>query len=149
MSSIGGFTSWSNASDARFKTNIKEGVMGLDFIKKLRPVTYNLNMEAIAQFNNTPDSLRLKESEALKGAMLQTGFIAQEVEKAAKELGYDFSGVDKPQNNKDHYGLRYAEFVVPLVKAIQEQQEIIEKQQKSIQELEQRIIKMEKKITDN
>ncbi|HEV8538733.1 MAG TPA: hypothetical protein VGR15_07395, partial [Bacteroidota bacterium] len=40
--------------------------------------------------------------------------------KAAKELGYDFSGVDAPKNEKDFYGLRYAEFVVPLVKAVQE-----------------------------
>jgi hypothetical protein len=31
-----------------------------------------------------------------------------------------FSGVDKPQNKYSLYGLRYAEFVVPLVKAVQE-----------------------------
>jgi hypothetical protein len=49
-----------------------------------------------------------------------TGFVAQDVEKAAKELGYDFSGVDAARNEKDLYGLRYAEFVVPLVKAVQE-----------------------------
>ena len=101
----------------------------MDFIKKLRPVTYNLDMDAIAQFHNTPDSLRLKEGEVLKGAILQSGFIAQEVEKAAQDLGYDFSGVDKPQNDKDIYSLRYAEFVVPLVKAMQEQQQTIEIQQ--------------------
>ena len=29
-------------------------------------------------------------------------------------------GVDAPQNEHDLYGLRYAEFVVPLVKAVQE-----------------------------
>ena len=54
------------------------------------------------------------------------GFIAREVEAAAKEIGYNFSGVDKPKNDKDIYGLRYAEFVVPLVKGMQEQQEMIE-----------------------
>jgi predicted RNase H-like nuclease (RuvC/YqgF family) len=31
------------------------------------------------------------------------------------------------------YGLRYAEFVVPLVKAVQEQQQIIETQTKKIE----------------
>jgi trimeric autotransporter adhesin len=66
--------------------------------------------------------LRKKDSEALKGKMLQTGFIAQEVEVAAKSVGFDFSGVDAPKNENDFYGLRYAEFVVPLVKAVQEQQ---------------------------
>ena len=49
-----------------------------------------------------------------------TGFIAQEVEKAALGLGFDFSGVEAPKNEKSFYGLRYAEFVVPLVKAVQE-----------------------------
>jgi hypothetical protein len=50
----------------------------------------------------------------------QSGFIAQEVEKAANEMGFVFSGIDKPQNENGLYGLRYAEFVVPLVKAVQE-----------------------------
>jgi len=35
-------------------------------------------------------------------------------------LNYDFSGVDIAKDDKDLYGLRYAEFVVPLVKAVQE-----------------------------
>ena len=60
-----------------------------------------------------------------KEKIIYSGFIAQEVEKAAREAGYDFSGVDKPKNEKDLYGLRYADFVVPLVKAIQEQQQTI------------------------
>jgi hypothetical protein len=51
------------------------------------------------------------------------GFIAQEVEQAANMIGYDFSGVDAPKNDKDLYALRYAEFVIPLVKAVQEQQQ--------------------------
>ena len=55
-----------------------------------------------------------------KENMRYSGFVAQEVEKAAKELQYDFSGVDAPKNDKDFYGLRYADFVVPLVKAVQE-----------------------------
>jgi hypothetical protein len=70
----------------------------------------------------------LPESEALKAAELQSGFIAQEVEAAATAVGYDFHGVDKPKNETSHYGLRYAEFVVPMVKAMQEQQEMIEGQ---------------------
>jgi hypothetical protein len=49
-----------------------------------------------------------------------SGFIAQEVESAAISLGYDFSGVDSPETPNGFYGLRYAEFTVPLVKAVQE-----------------------------
>ena len=128
VTSIGGKVGWSTLSDARFKKNIEEKVIGLDFIMALRPVTYNLDMDAIANFHETPDSLRLEESERKAGEILQTGFIAQEVELAAKKLGYDFSGVDAPKNDKDNYGLRYSEFVVPLVKAMQEQQTLIQSQ---------------------
>ncbi len=135
ITSIGGFVSWTNVSDKRFKKDIKEDVHGLDFIMKLHPVTYHLDMNAIAKFLNTPDSLRLYKAEQIKEQMVCSGFIAQEVEQAAEDVGYKFSGVDKPKNNNDYYGLRYAEFVVPLVKAVQEQQKIIEKQQKEIDEL--------------
>ncbi len=111
---------WTNVSDRRFKKNIQENVAGLAFINQLRPVTYNLDMEAIAKLKNIPDNLRSLEAEEVKSSLLQTGFIAQEVEMAARQLGYDFSGVDIPKNNADYYGLRYAEFTVPLVKAVQE-----------------------------
>ncbi|MCB0482812.1 MAG: tail fiber domain-containing protein, partial [Flavobacteriales bacterium] len=135
VSSIGGYTNWTNVSDARFKKNVQEKVVGLDFVLALRPVTYNLDMSAIAEFHNTPDSLRLFEAEAEKERIIQTGFIAQEVEASAKKLGYDFSGVDAPKNENDNYGLRYSEFVVPIVKAMQEQQAIIEAQNKEIEKL--------------
>ncbi len=160
VTSIGGYTDWTNISDKRFKKDIKENVPGLDFILKLKPVTYYLDMNRIAEYLQAPDSLRLKESEAVKGNLLQTGFIAQDVEKAANDIGFDFSGVDKPKNEKDYYGLRYAEFTVPLVKAVQEQQAMINKlndnnelllkenseQKILINQLINRIEKMENKI---
>jgi len=135
VTSIGGQVGWSTVSDVRFKKDIQENVIGLDFILKLRPVTYHLDEDAIARLLNIPDKMRKPKSESLQGNILQTGFVAQEVEKAAQDLGYNFSGVDSPKNSSDFYGLRYSEFVVPLVKATQEQQAIIEKQQKEIDEL--------------
>ena len=133
VTSIGGFANWTNLSDGRFKTNIKETIPGLSFIMKLRPVSYYLDMDAIAGFLKTPDSLRLKSAETEKGKLLQTGFVAQEVEQAAKQTNFEFSGIDKPKNKDDYYGLRYAEFVVPLVKAVQEQQQLIEILQKQVE----------------
>jgi len=53
--------------------------------------------------------------------------------------------VDAPKNDKDSYGLRYSEFVVPLVKAMQEQQTLIQSQRALINKLEQRITTLEKK----
>ena len=61
-------------------------------------------------------------------SIVRTGFITQEVEAAAKKVGFDFDGVSTPENETDLYGIRYAEFVVPLVKAMQEQQEMIDGQ---------------------
>ncbi len=148
VTSIGGYANWTNVSDKRFKRDIKENVPGLDFIMKLRPVTYHLDMDAIAKFLHTPDSVRLFDAEKTKGQMVWTGFIAQEVEKAAEEVGYDFSGVDKPKNDNDYYGLRYAEFVVPLVKAVQEQQKEIEELKEKNEILENENAEMKKMIED-
>ncbi len=142
VSTIGGYANWTNVSDRRFKNNVKENIVGLDFILKLRPVSYNLDMDAIASLIGTPDSLRLSESEALKAAEIQTGFVAQEVEQAAQETGFTFHGVDAPKNENDYYGLRYAEFIVPLVKAMQEQQLTINKQQQEIEELKILVIQL-------
>ena len=54
---------------------------------------------------------------------------------------------DKPKNDKDLYGLRYAEFVVPLVKAVQEQQKQIEKQQQQIDQQQQQIEELKAMVT--
>ena len=73
-----------------------------------------------------------------------SGFSAQDVYNASKSIGYDFNGVDIPKDN-GLMSLRYAEFVVPLVKAVQEQQLLIEKQQKLIDDLLKRVEKLEQK----
>ena len=80
-----------------------------------------------------PDGVARKEK------ILYSGFIAQDVESAARSIGYDFSGVDAPENAKGYYGLRYAEFVVPLVKAVQEQQVMIQQQNDQIKEQQKQI----------
>ena len=72
-----------------------------------------------------------------KEKKLYTGFIAQDVEAAAKKLNYDFSGVYHPQNDKDLYGLSYADFVVPLVKAVQELSAANDNKQQQIDSLKQ------------
>lgn len=57
---------------------------------------------------------------------IQTGFLAQEVEQICNNLGYEFSGLHIPTNDTDNYGIAYASFVPIIVKAMQEQQSIIE-----------------------
>ncbi|HOW24813.1 MAG TPA: tail fiber domain-containing protein [Bacteroidales bacterium] len=150
ITSIGGYAGWTNFSDGRFKKNVREDVPGLDFIRRLRPVTYTLDITSLdadlnkiipATFREGEQTRTLSTKEragmAAKEKIVYTGFIAQEVEASARAIGYDFSGVDAPQNPDGHYGLRYAEFVVPLVKAIQEQQAMIEELQKEVKRLKE------------
>jgi trimeric autotransporter adhesin len=66
----------------------------------------------------------------------QSGFIAQEVERAAREAGYNFNGIHTPENDKDYYSLAYSQFVVPLVKGMQEQQKMIANLEEKIARLE-------------
>lgn len=118
ITKIEGAVAWSNPSDVRLKKDITSSTHGLDFVNKLRPVTYHMK-------TGTTD--------------LQSGFIAQEVETAAKAVNYEFSGIVKPESEKDFYSLRYSEFVVPLVKAVQEQQQMIESQKADIAELKAQV----------
>ncbi len=138
VTSIGGYANWSNFSDGRFKRNVKEDVPGIDFIAKLRPVTYTLDVDAINDFNSKdlPANKKISTLNPAKKNEIFTGFMAQEVEQTALSLGFNFSGIDKPADASNQtYALRYSDFVVPLVKAVQEQQQQIELLNKEITEL--------------
>jgi hypothetical protein len=134
--SIGGYADWTNFSDGRYKKNMQENVKGLDFIMRLRPITYNLDVTGIRAHlgQKAPTDEGTRRSIAARETELLSGFAAQEVETAATAAGYEFSGVDKPKNANDFYGLRYGDFVVPLVKAVQEQQKLIDAMQKRLDE---------------
>ena len=140
VTTIRGQVNLSLYSDERVKDNITENVPGLDFIKQLRPVTYNYNIHKeneIMYAGKKPDPDFEGKYDIEKIRM--TGFIAQEVDRAAKASSFDFSGVVKPANNNDLYSLRYSDFVVPLVKGMQEQQKMIDDQKATILKLQQQI----------
>lgn len=119
---IGGSVNWTATSDGRFKREVKENVVGLEFINQLRPVTYLFDGAKVLAHKGKNMTEDLAGACAAKDSIRYTGFIAQEVEQAAMDTDFNFSGVDKPTTSEgtDYYGLRYAEFVVPLVKAVQE-----------------------------
>jgi trimeric autotransporter adhesin len=135
VTSIGGQVSWSTLSDGRFKSDLREDVSGLEFVNKLRPVSYMVDKPAVEKFLGIPDSISSSRVASKERPIRQTGFVAQEVEALVKKSGYVFSGVDVPKNDKDPYTIRYAEFVVPLVKAVQELSAKNEEQQKQIDQL--------------
>ena len=112
---------------------------------RLKPVTYHKSIRAMVSITGnkeTADFAGKYDVEKIK----YSGFLAQEVEQAAKETGYDFSGLHKPNNKNDLYALSYETFVVPLVKAVQEQQSLIQQQQMKLDLLEKRLSVLEEKL---
>lgn len=149
---VEGPVAYSVSSDKRFKSDINEAdVKGLDFIKLLRPVVYNFDTRLYEEFitKNMPEDIRkrrLSDDFSRSTAVRQSGFIAQEVETAAKLAGYNFNGIHKPDNDNDHYSLAYSQFVVPLVKAVQEQQQMIDKQEAKMAKQQQEIDELKKQV---
>jgi hypothetical protein len=120
---------WSIGSDKRIKENINENVPGLDFIKLLRPVTFNYNISKQNEILGVVNDFECDSKYDIE-QILYSGFIAQEVEMAAESIGYNFSGIDK---SGSLMGLKYSSFTIPLVKAVQELNEKNEQQQKLIE----------------
>jgi len=145
VTEIKGQVAFSTYSDGRIKDNVRENVIGLDFITKLRPVTYNFNVDRQNSIMDIKDESDYKNKYAIE-KIEYSGFIAQEVEKAAKEVNYNFSGIKAPNKENELYGLSYSEFVVPLVKAVQEQQEMIDEIKNSINTKEKLIKMLNKRI---
>lgn len=150
VNSIGGPVGWTSFSDGRFKQDVQNDVPGLDFIMQLQPVTYTLRVEDIESFRKKmgeqPVPSWYGKAQQEMSSIRFTGFIAQDVETTARKLNYNFSGVDAPKNSNDTYGLRYAEFVVPIIKALQEQQALLLEQQKTIDELKEIVTELRKQI---
>ena len=137
--SIRGAVNWTAISDKRLKTNIKNDVPGLTFINRLNPVTYQMDFrqQYLIRDQQLPDDLAASIED--KHKYRYTGFLAQDVWDVANALGFEFSGVDPPESENGLYGLRYAEFVVPLVKAVQELNDKVEYQEKLLASREQEV----------
>lgn len=122
VTKIGGQVAWSASSDRRLKEEITDYSHGLDFITKLRPVTFKFKAD------NTH--------------IIHSGFIAQDVE----ATGIPFYGINKPANDKDYYSLAYSEFTVPLVNAVKELKVENDKLKTENNDLLTRIEKIEAKL---
>jgi trimeric autotransporter adhesin len=138
---IEGQVPFTTPSDGRYKFNVKDDVPGLGFITQLRPVTYQFDVKRFeAQQANASINTNVLNTGYNEASMMRrSGFIAQEVEKAAMEAGYNFSGLITPKTSQDHYGLSYESFVVPLVKAVQELNKKVEEQNNKIAGLQSQL----------
>ena len=114
---------WTTTSDKRWKSDIKQSALGLDFIKSLNPVSYVRNND------------EKKKTEY--------GFIAQELEIALNKASAANNGIIS-KDDAGMYSVRYNDLLAPMVKAIQEQQAQIDEQKKQIEELKLLILSMKK-----
>lgn len=114
---------WTITSDQRWKTDIQSSKLGLEFIKGLNPVSYVRK--------NDP------------GKKTEYGFIAQEVESLLVKSGAAASGLIT-KDDEGMLSMRYNDLLAPMVKAIQEQQAMIEELKLRNRELERRLKALEK-----
>jgi trimeric autotransporter adhesin len=118
VTQIGGQVAWSNLSDRREKKDIRDLAFGLDFVKALRPVEFRM-----------------------RGGndRIDFGFIAQDVE-TLLGTGYNVLGIGGTAEHK--LSLRYTDLIAPMVKAIQQQQALIEAQASEIAMFRQQVAQM-------
>lgn len=95
-----------NTSDWRLKTDVADIEYGIEAVEQLHPVHY--------RWKDRPE------------AGYRLGLIAQEAEEVVPEV------VEHPKEEDGYLGMRYAELVPVLVKAIQEQQEEIEELRRAL-----------------
>jgi len=116
---------WSLTSDKRWKSDIQPSNLGLDFISKLKPVSYTRNN----------DELKKREY----------GFIAQDLEETLNVSGASDNGIIS-KDDAGMYSVRYNDLMSPMVKAIQEQQTMIQQQQELIKAMNEKMEAMQKEI---
>jgi hypothetical protein len=105
-----------NTSDERLKAEILDSDRGLTFVNKLRPVSY-----------------RWKDA----GQRPHYGLIAQDVQAVIQSEGKDFGGFIRDETS-DVLGLRYTEFISPILKAVQELSAQVTQLTKRVAELEEK-----------
>jgi hypothetical protein len=112
---------YTTVSDARYKKNIQPLHYGLEAILSLRPVSY--------QWKHVSDD------------KLNLGLLAQEVEPIVPEA------VTKDENPEHRLALNYDAFIPILIKAVQEQQSLINEQRAENANLKARLDRLEKLAT--
>lgn len=112
-----------NRSDERDKADIRDTVLGLEFIEALRPVDYKWDYRD-DYVEKTPEGeivVHPKDG-SKKRTRYHHGLIAQEVKEVLDAKGIDFGGYkdSKVKGGEDVLSLGYEEFIAPMIKAIQE-----------------------------
>lgn len=103
-----------NRSDARDKADVRDTILGLDFIESVRPVDYRWDMREDYEDGQRDGSK--------KRTRFHHGVIAQELRDACTSAGVEFGGLQDHSVNggEDVLSIGYDELIGPLIKAVQE-----------------------------
>ena len=113
-----------NTSDKNEKNTIVETDLGLSFVNKLKPVSYKFNSGTRTHYGLIAQDIETTLSDISKPTTGFAGFIKEDipnqlyVERDEIPEGKKVGDVKKAAYTT--YGLRYAEFISPLIKAVQE-----------------------------
>lgn len=158
-------------SDLRDKTDIRESVLGLNFINKLRPVDFKWDYRdaykptaPIQPLENASEEEKLQYKKDLqewansckltniqrdgtkKRNRYHHGLIAQEVKEILETENIDFGGFQdhKINGGEDVYTIGYIELIAPLIKSVQELTLKLTEAQAEITELKTEIYNLKK-----
>ena len=109
-----------DTSDLNRKTAIEDTDLGLDFVEKLRPVSYKFKDYTAQQETEDAAGNAITVDVEKTFVRRHYGLIAQEIETVL--AGKDCAALIKsPKEGGGHdYGLRYTQLIAPLIKAVQE-----------------------------
>lgn len=132
-------TGWASVSSYAFNTlsdqRAKEEQpyqLGLAFIKEIRPKAYKMKVggyDSSEITEDTPCEDYATIAKPIAGHRVHYGFYAQQIKNVIDSMGVaDFGGwvIEDINDPESTQSLRYDQFISPIVKAIQEQQDMIE-----------------------
>ena len=107
-------------SDRNEKNTIVASDLGLDFINKLSPVSYKFNNKTRTHYGLIAQDIETVLGTLSKTATDFAGFCKDEIT-TKTEMDEDGHAKETTLDTPfDRYGLRYNEFIAPIIKAIQE-----------------------------
>ena len=130
-------TSITALSDKRDKKNIQDLTIGLDFIKSIKPRVFNWDKREWYK-NNISDGTKMEDH-------FTAGFIAQELDSAQNKFNADWLKLVYKSSN-ERWEATYGNLLPVMVKAIQEQQLIIDDQKLKLDEQKTRLESLEKLV---
>lgn len=111
-----GAIAWTGTSDARKKRNIQDSTLGLEFVNKLRPVTFQWKPQ-----NEVPQEWQhYSETNTWDIDKIHIGFIAQEVKALLDEYDAPNEIAGWMEDPDGMQRLGETKLITPLIKAVQE-----------------------------